>query len=33
VLDEVQTKFLGQFVELARLRYQNLGKGPAGPNP
>jgi hypothetical protein len=33
VLDEIQTKFLGQFVELARLRYQNLGKGPAGPNP
>ena len=21
-----------QFVEIARLRYQNLGKGPAGPN-
>jgi hypothetical protein len=33
VLDEIQTKFLGQFVELARLRYQNLGKGPAGPKP
>jgi hypothetical protein len=33
VLDEIQTVFLGQFVELARLRYQNLGKGPAGPKP
>jgi hypothetical protein len=33
VLDEIQTTFLGQFVELARLRYQNLGKGPASPNP
>jgi hypothetical protein len=33
VLDEVQGRFLAQFVEIARLRYQNLGKGPAGPNP
>jgi hypothetical protein len=32
VIDEVQTVFLGQFVEIARLRYQNLGKGPSGPN-
>jgi hypothetical protein len=33
VLDEIQSRFLAQFVEIARLRYQNLGKGPAGPNP
>ena len=32
VIDEVQRLFLAQFVEIARLRYQNLGKGPAGPN-
>jgi len=32
VIDEVQTVFLGQFVEIARLRYQNLGKGPSGQN-
>ena len=32
VIDEVQTVFLGQFVEIERLRYQNLGKGPSGPN-
>lgn len=32
VIDEVQKQFLAQFVEIARLRYQNLGKGPAGPN-
>jgi len=32
VIDEVQTQFLAQYVEIARLRYQNLGKGPAGPN-
>ena len=30
VLDAVQALFLAQYVELARLRYQNLGKGPAG---
>jgi hypothetical protein len=28
VLDAVQESLLGQFVELQRLRYQNLGKGP-----
>jgi hypothetical protein len=33
VVDEVQTKFLGQFVEIERLRYQNLGGGPNGPQP
>jgi hypothetical protein len=33
VVDEVQSKFLSQFVELGRLRYQNWGKGPAGPKP
>jgi hypothetical protein len=27
VLDEIQNAFLGQFVELQRLRYQHLGKG------
>ncbi|MCW5619822.1 MAG: hypothetical protein KIS79_01775 [Burkholderiales bacterium] len=32
VIDEVQTIFLGQFVETERLRYQNLGKGP-GKSP
>jgi hypothetical protein len=30
VLDEIQTVFLGQFVEIERLRYQNWGKGPSG---
>jgi len=32
VIDEVQALFLAQFVEIQRLRYQNLGKGPGGPN-
>ncbi|MCC7547458.1 MAG: hypothetical protein IT532_06815 [Burkholderiales bacterium] len=32
VVDEVQKQFLAQFVEIERLRYQNLGKGPAGSN-
>lgn len=30
VLDALQTAFLAQFVEVERLRYQNLGKGPHG---
>jgi hypothetical protein len=30
VLDAVQESLLGQFVEIQRLRYQNLGKGPSG---
>jgi hypothetical protein len=30
VLDELQIAFLSQFVEVERLRYQNLGKGPGG---
>jgi hypothetical protein len=30
VLDEIQNKFLGQFVELQRLRYQSRGKAPSG---
>jgi hypothetical protein len=30
VLDEIQTVFLGQYVEVERLRYQNLGKAPTG---
>ena len=29
VLDAIQNNFLSQFVQLERLRYQNLGKGPA----
>jgi hypothetical protein len=29
VLDEIQNAFLSQFVELQRLRYQHLGKGPS----
>lgn len=29
VLDELQARYLGQFVEVQRLRYQNRGKGPA----
>jgi len=29
VVDELQVAFLGQFVEVQRLRYQNLGKGPS----
>ena len=28
VLDEIQVRFLGQFVEFQRLRYQNLGHAP-----
>lgn len=30
VLDELQSAFLSQFVEVERLRYQLLGKGPDG---
>lgn len=30
VLDELQSAFLSQFVEVERLRYQLLGKGPGG---
>jgi len=29
VVDEIQIAFVGQFVEVQRLRYQNLGKGPS----
>lgn len=29
VVDELQVAFVGQFVEIQRLRYQNLGKGPS----
>lgn len=29
VLDALQLAFLGQFVEIQRLRYQNLGHGPS----
>jgi hypothetical protein len=29
VLDAVQSQFLAQWIEIARLRYQNLGKGPS----
>jgi hypothetical protein len=29
VLDEIQNAFVSQFVELQRLRYQHLGKGPS----
>jgi hypothetical protein len=28
VLDALQQKFLAEFIEFDRLRYQNLGKGP-----
>lgn len=30
VLDELQRAFVAQFVEIERLRYQHLGKGPDG---
>jgi len=29
VLDALQQKFLAEYIEFSRLRYQSLGKGPA----